>query len=106
MTFIWTRIGTTLRRLPAAIRAILVLSLLSAGCDNSPQGNEDAGMWFFVLVKSSNYEQDRAGELTFLNYHFFSEVFPKDDNGDPITGRLTRHDAPDTPIQGTALGNR
>ncbi len=75
-----------------------MLSLLSVGCDNSHQGNEDAGMWFFVLVKSSNYEQDRAGELTFLNYHFFSEVFPKDGNSDPITGRLTRHDAPDTPM--------
>lgn len=30
---------------------------------------------FFVVVKSSNYSQ-KAGKLTLLNYHFFSEVFP------------------------------
>ena len=31
---------------------------------------------FFVVVKSSNYSQKSDGELTLLNYHFFSEVFP------------------------------
>ena len=36
----------------------------------------DTGLHFIVLVKSSNYSQNRDGELTRLNYHFFSEVFP------------------------------
>lgn len=31
---------------------------------------------FFVLVKSSNYSQATDGQLSLLNYHFFSEVFP------------------------------
>jgi Glyoxalase/Bleomycin resistance protein/Dioxygenase superfamily len=31
---------------------------------------------FFVVVKSSNYSQKSDGELTLLNFHFFSEVFP------------------------------
>jgi hypothetical protein len=33
---------------------------------------------FFVLVKSSNYAQDQDGNLTLLNYHFFSELFPRE----------------------------
>ena len=30
---------------------------------------------FIVLVKSSNYAQNAAGDLTLLNHHFFSEIF-------------------------------
>lgn len=39
--------------------------------------NSDA-LWFFVLVKSSNYSQNKTGELSLLNYHFFSELFAKE----------------------------
>ena len=52
---------------------------------------------FFVLVKSSNYSQDVAGELTLLNYHFFSEIFLQPDGG-ISHGILTRHDNPDDPM--------
>jgi hypothetical protein len=42
---------------------------------------------FFVVVKSSNYSQKADGGLTFLNYHFFSEVFPAP--GATLHGELT-----------------
>jgi hypothetical protein len=82
----------------SAICGILWLCLLLPGCNNAPSEDADAGIWFFVLVKSSNYDQDRDGELTLLNYHFFSEVFPKDGVPSQIEGQLTRHDAPGTPM--------
>lgn len=37
--------------------------------------NETNDLWFFVLVKSNNYSQNQEGDLTLLNYHFFSELF-------------------------------
>ena len=42
-----------------------------------------------MLVKSSNYSQNRDGELTRLNYHFFSEVFPHNPDT-TVTGSLRR----------------
>lgn len=39
--------------------------------------DEGRDVWFFVLVKSNNFSQSADGELTLLNYHFFSEVFGK-----------------------------
>jgi hypothetical protein len=44
---------------------------------------------FFVLVKSSNYAQDQDGNLTLLNYHFFSELFPRE-AGKIKSAKLTR----------------
>ena len=38
---------------------------------------DETDLWFFVLVKSSNYSQNTAGKLSLLNYHFFSELFAK-----------------------------
>ena len=49
----------------------------------------DTGLYFIVLVKSSNYSQNRDGELTRLNYHFFSEVFPHNPDT-AVTGSLWR----------------
>ena len=49
----------------------------------------DTGLHFIVLVKSSNYSQNRDGELTRLNYHFFSEVFPHNPET-LVTGSLWR----------------
>lgn len=40
--------------------------------------SEKNDLWFFVLVKSSNYSQAQDGKLTLLNYHFFSELFAKE----------------------------
>ena len=55
----------------------------------SQAATPDTGLYFIVLVKSSNYSQNRDGELTRLNYHFFSEVFPH--NSDTtVTGSLRR----------------
>ncbi|NKB36973.1 MAG: hypothetical protein GKR93_07335 [Gammaproteobacteria bacterium] len=39
--------------------------------------SEQDDLWFFVLVKSNNHSQNQDGELKLLNYHFFSELFPK-----------------------------
>ncbi|KPJ87371.1 MAG: hypothetical protein AMS18_14710 [Gemmatimonas sp. SG8_17] len=49
--------------------AVAVLTSFQAAC------SEQADISFFVLVKSNNYSQDSLGQLTFLNYHFFSEIF-------------------------------
>ncbi len=46
-----------------------------AGAANAPSAAA-GDIRFFVVVKSSNYSQKADGELTLLNYHFFSEVFP------------------------------
>jgi hypothetical protein len=49
--------------------ALPALTLLQTAC------REQTDVSFFVLVKSSNYAQDAGGQLTLLNYHFFSEIF-------------------------------
>jgi hypothetical protein len=46
--------------------------VLSSGC----RSQDDIS--FFVLVKSSNYAQSASGQLTLLNHHFFSEIFPQE----------------------------
>ncbi len=53
----------------ARLSAIMVLL---SGCSSQTD------ISFYVLVKSSNYAQSSAGELTLLNYHFFSEIFLED----------------------------
>lgn len=85
-------------RFPAAICGILIFALLISACDKASEPQQDSGIWFFVLVKSSNYDQSQSGELTLLNYHFFSEIFPKDGHSGTIHGQITRHDAPDAPM--------
>jgi len=55
---------TLLAYLPVA-----VLLCLQAACEKPPD------ISFFVLVKSSNYAQDSVGQVTLMNYHFFSEIF-------------------------------
>lgn len=52
---------------------IVILGASACGSSKEP----DQGLWFFVLVKSTNYAQAEDGKLTLLNYHFFSEVFAK-----------------------------
>jgi hypothetical protein len=49
--------------------ALLVSLAVCAGCSSA------ADITFIVVVKSSNYAQDADGDLTLLNYHFFSEIF-------------------------------
>jgi hypothetical protein len=49
--------------------APVILTSFQAAC------SEQTDISFFVLVKSSNYSQDSLGQLTLLNYHFFSEIF-------------------------------
>ena len=96
--------GVTMTKRPRTpVLSLLAATILLAACERAPVETPpataaDPGMWFFVLVKSSNYSQNNAGELTLLNYHFFSELFPKDGYGDAFEGSLTRHDAPDAPM--------
>ena len=52
-----------------AYLTIAALLCFQAACEK-PQD-----ISFFVLVKSSNYAQDSVGQLTLMNYHFFSEIF-------------------------------
>lgn len=101
-------------RIQMALFGVCALVLSSPGCDaprkdvsappstsesaSKSDSNSDPGLWFFVLVKSSNYSQGNEGELTFLNYHFFSEIFPKGEYSGPLKGQLTRHDAQDSPM--------
>ena len=73
----------------------MFLGGILAGCQTSEPAAPD--IWFFVLVKSSNYAQDQNGELSLLNYHFFSEIFPKRD-GLVLEASMIRHDAPDRPM--------
>ena len=56
--------------------AIVLVFVLCGAVSGSPK-ESDQGVWFFVLVKSNNYSQSLDGQLTLLNYHFFSEVFAK-----------------------------
>jgi len=59
------------------LKWLLIAVLVQAGPSFSATMVEDRDLWFFVLVKSSNYSQDAEGELELLNYHFFSELFAK-----------------------------
>ena len=70
---------------------VLTLTLLAAAC------TQHSDITFFVLVKSSNYAQDRTGQLTLLNYHFFSEIFLTD-SGSIDSARLTTHNHPTEPM--------
>lgn len=56
------------------IAALLLQGNISVAAENASESD----LWFFVLVKSSNYSQSQDGELTLLNYHFFSELFGKE----------------------------
>ena len=56
---------------------MLFLALLMSTAAGLPVYAEQDDMWFFVLVKSNNHSQDQTGKLKLLNYHFFSELFPK-----------------------------
>lgn len=71
--------------------AFALLGLVQWAC------TDQSNISFFVLVKSSNYSQDVSGELTLLNYHFFSEIFLQPDGG-LRAATLTRHDNPDAPM--------
>ncbi len=77
-----------LRRLP--VQTIMVVSLLTACAQQSD-------ITFFVLVKSSNYSQDSTGQLTLLNYHFFSEIFLTD-SGSIEAAQLTSFHRPEEPM--------
>ena len=65
-------------------------AMFFAAVATSEAATPDTGRYFIVLVKSSNYSQNRDDELTRLNYHFFSEVFPHNPDT-TVTGSL-RHD--------------
>lgn len=66
------------------IAAMAAVSPVLAGGEE-----QDTGFYFAVMVKSSNYAQNAQGELKLLNYHFFSEVFPKDPDT-RLSGKLWR----------------
>jgi hypothetical protein len=55
----------------------------------SPASSAEDDLWFFVLVKSNNYSQSQEGKLTLLNYHFFSELFGREE-GKIKSATLTR----------------
>ena len=63
------------------IKRVVTLAclLFSVSLAYGSEKNSDKGLWFFVLVKSNNYSQSVNGDLTLLNYHFFSEIFAKED---------------------------
>ena len=78
-----------MRRLVSNIT--VTLALLLSAC------TQHTDITFFVLVKSSNYAQDSTGQLTLLNYHFFSEVFLTD-SGSINAAQLTAHNRPAEPM--------
>jgi hypothetical protein len=57
------------------VRNIVRLAVLTVTLSIQSACSGQTDLSFFVLVKSSNYAQDSSGQLTLLNYHFFSEVF-------------------------------
>lgn len=70
------------------LRALLLASVpIATGCA------EQSDISFVVIVKSSNYAQDTAGQLTLLNYHFFSEIFLRPE-GTLTSATLTPSSAP------------
>lgn len=53
-------------------------------------------LWFVVIVKSANHAQRADGSLELLNYHFFSEIFPR--NGGKVTqATIARRGGPGAP---------
>ena len=76
----------------------LIILFGTQACTPEESPPAETGLWFYVLVKSSNYSQSATGELTLLNYHFFSEIFPKPGHTDALRGRMIRHDAPGKPM--------
>ena len=87
---------TVLRRAVAVLLTISVIG--TTGCSGPGPESSETGIWFYVLVKSSNYSQNDSGELTLLNYHFFSEIFPKPGYSGTLQGRLVRRGAPNEPM--------
>lgn len=84
-----------MRQQRSKVTASILLALLAVSCTPADETPAETGLWFFVLVKSSNYSQNSEGELTLLNYHFFSEIFTKP-NGPGITrGQINRPEAAD-----------
>ncbi len=71
---------------------LLLLVLALATC----RGGSDVS--FFVLVKSSNWAQDSDGQLTLLNYHFFSEIFIQP-GGRIVSAVLRPQQPPGAPLQ-------
>lgn len=66
------------RALLAASLAGALFSLSAVAATRQPEplsAAQPRDVQFFVIVKSSNYQQGPSGELTLLNYHFFSELF-------------------------------
>jgi hypothetical protein len=57
--------------------AVCFFCLYCAHVAHAEQQANKSDLWFFVLVKSSNYSQDKDKQLSLLNYHFFSELFGK-----------------------------
>jgi hypothetical protein len=70
---------------------MIALTLCLGACERQ------SDITFFVLVKSSNYAQDSTGQLTLLNYHFFSEIFLTD-SGSIDNAQLIAHNRPDQPM--------
>lgn len=71
----------------------VVIVVLTFFFETALAGGEakDTELSFIVMVKSSNYSQNDKGQLKLLNYHFFSEVFPKQENV-VVSGKLWRED--------------
>ena len=77
------------------VALLAAVALLGTACAQSQDDSQD-DISFFVLVKSSNYAQNTSGDLTFLNYHFFSEIFVNE--GVELLGAsLTTPNRPDAP---------
>jgi Glyoxalase/Bleomycin resistance protein/Dioxygenase superfamily len=68
--------GSVLRSILLGLASLIPCTLPVADASNSSQTAANA-VRFFVVVKSSNYSQRADGELTLLNFHFFSEIFPE-----------------------------
>jgi hypothetical protein len=83
----WTvgkAIGSALRN---ALLGLILLVPAASDAETARAAPAASEVSFFAVVKSSNYSQKADGELTLLNYHFFSEVFPV--SGAPLRGELT-----------------
>ena len=98
-----TDLAEVSQRLLRAIRRWAGLLLVGStlclpACSTEEATPEETGLWFYVLVKSSNYAQDANGELTLLNYHFFSEIFPKPGFKGGLRGELQRQGSSDAPM--------
>ncbi|MFT5434720.1 MAG: hypothetical protein ACI9OJ_005434 [Myxococcota bacterium] len=72
--------------------ALLAVGALLSGC------SDQTDISFFVLVKSSNYAQDSEGQLTLLNYHFFSEIF-LNPGGSLTSATLSRDESSGPPME-------